>query len=118
MGRIQGRSVDRITGDYVANMVNLETRVLQPEKRLLWAMLKRWLLDYTGICRRVAAAENPIEARFSAVEWCWSDEDGPFSFLWVCDVLELDVEWVRHNADRIAKAPPSLSNNIFGSLEI
>lgn len=96
-------------GDF-AGWLGSTSQLLQPEKRLLWAMLKRWFLDYTGLCWRLNVQgrstsgylENPIEARFSAADWAWSDEIGPFSFSWVCDVLELDAGWVRRNADRIS----------------
>ena len=97
-----------------------EQRQQQPERRLLWAMLKRWLLDYSGVCIRNLNAETSLEARFSAVEWAWSKEHGPFSYLWVCDVLDLDAEWVRSNADKIASRVewqgPLLGR--IGSLEI
>jgi hypothetical protein len=82
--------------------------------------MKRWLLDYTGVCWRVNSAEYCLEARFSAVDWAWSPEDGPFSYQWVCDVLDLDAEWVRHNADRITTEVESHGPLLgrIGTLEI
>lgn len=93
---------------------------IQPERRLLWAMLKRWLLDYTGACSRTRKEQYPLEARFDAVNWAWSESRRPFSYLWVCDVLELDAEWLRHSADKTATRAETLGPLLgrIGSLDI
>lgn len=97
-----------------------EMRAMPPERRLLWAMMKRWILDYTGVCARVSAKEYPLDARFDAVNWAWSESTDPFSYLWVCDVLEIDAEWLRHNADKSATRAELLGPLLgrIGSLEI
>jgi hypothetical protein len=93
---------------------------LQPERRLLWAMLKRWILDYTGACSRTNREAYPLEARFDAVEWAWSDTIEPFSYLWVCDTLGLDAGWLRRSADKTATRAELLGPLLgrIGSIEI
>ena len=92
----------------------------QPERRLLWAMMKRWLLDYTGACSRMKHEDYPLDARFDAIGWAWSPNTAPFSFLWVCDVLDLDGEWLRRNADKSATAREVLGPLLgrIGSLDL
>jgi hypothetical protein len=92
----------------------------QPERRLLWAMLKRWILDYTGACSRTNREAYPLDARFDAVEWAWSDNIAPFSYLWVCDTLGLDAGWLRRSADKTATRAELLGPLLgrIGSLEI
>jgi hypothetical protein len=97
-----------------------QQRDFQPEKRLLWAMMKRWILDYTGVCTKLHQDEFPLDARFDAVEWCWSESIAPFSFLWVCDVLNLDAQWMRRSADKSAIRAQELGPLLgrIGSLEL
>jgi hypothetical protein len=62
--------------------------VFGPEKELLVATLDRAALDYYSVREDV---------RDAASEWLFShsDENDLFSFSWVCDHLDLDVESVR-----------------------
>lgn len=71
----------------------------QPEFRLLDAMLKRAILDYTGMCE---SDETNKPNRGSAIEWIWSESTKPFTFVWTCDLLNYDVESLRRTADKIA----------------
>lgn len=109
-----------ITDDQTLHAIMSEQFSQQPERRLLWAMLKRWILDYTGACSKQGRNGYSIDARFDAVEWAWSDSSLPFSYLWVCDVLGLDAEWLRRSADRTAIRAETWGPLLgrIGSLEI
>lgn len=60
-----------------------------PERRLLLAILERAILDYVG---------NDPEEMQLAGEWLFDREENdgeslsPFSFLWLCQELDLDAE--------------------------
>jgi len=110
------RQVVDLTIHHILN----EQPVSQPEVRLLWAIMKRWILDYSGVCARTRADDTMLEARLDAVDWAWSDSNEEFSYLWICEVLDLDAEWLRHIADKsatLAELTGPLGGRI-GSLEI
>lgn len=71
----------------------------QPEFRLLDAVLKRAILDYTGMCE---SDHTNKPNRANSISWIWSDSAEPFSFIWICDHLNYDVEVLRRTADKIA----------------
>ena len=101
--------------DLTIHYILSEQYTKQPEMRLLWAILKRWLLDYTGIC-----GGGTLEARFDAIEWAWEGGNEEWGFTWICDQIGLDAEWVRRSADKIATEglePGSLGGRL-GTLEI
>lgn len=65
-----------------------------PERRLLLAILERAILDYVG---------NDAREVSEAQEWLFDpEEEGHFSFSWVCQELDLDVEII---AEKIRKMP-------------
>ena len=59
---------------------------LRPEKRLLGQMLYRASLDYLS--------PDPKE-RGDAPDWINSRDASPFSFEWICHVLDMDPEVYR-----------------------
>lgn len=60
---------------------DLETHAhLQPEKRLLVAVLQRAVLDYLDV-------NVPRHHRRSARKWLWSGSQDRFSCWWICDTL-------------------------------
>lgn len=59
-----------------------------PEKRLLFAVLRRAFYDYLG---------SGLSERTAAADWIFGDDDPDlrFSFRWVCDNLGLERNGVR-----------------------
>jgi hypothetical protein len=61
-----------------------------PERNLLTAILQRALADLRGSA--VAGHYADRDARFDAQEWFLSVETTPFTFLWVCQELDLKAD--------------------------
>jgi hypothetical protein len=63
----------------------------EPEKRLMAAVLKDAIHTYQTL------ASAPARRRFEEVrDWFASDDTTyPFAFLRICDVLDLEPDWVR-----------------------
>ena len=59
-----------------------------PSRRLVGAVLERALLDVVGPTARGAE-------RADALAWFRSDDDAPFSFLWIAHHLGIDADWLR-----------------------
>ncbi len=68
-----------------------------PERRLLLAILERAILDYVG---------NDKLERECAEDWIFSELNNPsfeeFTFPWVCEQLDLNMEYV---ADMVRRMP-------------
>lgn len=91
-----------------------------PEHRLLMAIVRRAVWDFV-LYKDVKAKEDPLlhEVGVDASEWLHWDgkepfgEDGSYSFLYICDVLDLDAARVRRIAARLTREDISrLNNNI------
>jgi hypothetical protein len=75
------------------------TARLQPEKRLQLAVLQDAILTF----HRLAAVERLRARRFFAEVDAWfaSDEaNGPFTFVTICDTLNLDPDYIRQGLRR------------------
>jgi len=73
-----------------------------PEKKLLVAMLERSIVDFIGVgCSRTEMLD--------AIVWILSPENLPFSFIWVCEELELPFVKIRNKLCEAAKIPSSLT---------
>lgn len=59
-------------------------------KRLLRAMLARLAIDAGA-----SLMKPDILTERAAKQWMMDDEDRPFSFIWICDELEIDPEKFR-----------------------
>lgn len=64
-----------------------------PCRRLVLAVLERALLDAVG---RTSRDAERVEAR----AWIASNDEAPFSFLWVAHQLGFDPDWLRKRALR------------------
>ena len=62
---------------------------ITPEATLLWAVLERAIIDYTGKVTAIGT-ENAAYWERSARGWVRSDSREPFSFNWICEELGLD----------------------------
>lgn len=74
-----------------------------PERRLILAILERAILDYVG---------NDTKEVLASQEWMFGDDDNDdddddivpqFSFEWVCQQLDLDVEDIREKIKAMPK---------------
>lgn len=63
---------------------------MQPEIMLLQAVLGRGIRDAYGECWLV----SPVDKR-NAQRWIHSDDNSAFSFMWICEHLELNAELLR-----------------------
>lgn len=75
---------------------------VNPELRLAAAVLERAVLDYLQQ-RGVHKAHT--------VAWFASSSDQPYSFLWLCEHLEIDAARVKKLLDRVT-VDPSIVRNI------
>jgi hypothetical protein len=64
-----------------------------PERRLLLAILERAILDYVG---------NDEKEVTEANDWLFTEDQGIFSFSWLCQELDLDEHII---AEKIRKMP-------------
>ena len=71
-----------------------DPKELVPEQRLLAAVLERAILDLNS---RVSIEKN---IRREALAWIHCDADHDWSFLWICQYLDLDPKWLRGLAQR------------------
>lgn len=71
-----------------------DMRAFQPERRLMLAVLEEAAaVLWKHAARRSRSSRRRLE---EAVTWCNSDDvSWPFSFVNVCQALDLDTEWVR-----------------------
>src|SRR3990172_6563651 len=80
-------------------------RVVEGERRLMLAVLE----DAVDSYRKYALARDPREqASFlEAREWFWSsDRSRLFAFENICDVLEMNADYLRSGLDRWRGTPP------------
>ncbi len=71
-----------------------DMRVFQPERRLMLAVLE----EAAAVLWKHATGRSRSSRRRleEAISWCDSDDvTWPFSFVNVCQALDLDIEWVR-----------------------
>lgn len=62
-----------------------------PEKKLLKAMLERTILDIFAKTKEPKLKEN----KRNAIKWVFSPLIDDFSYLWTCDILEIDPNILR-----------------------
>jgi len=97
----------------------------RPEKALLMAMLERAILDFLKKTEyspgRTSVYENPQE---TASRWLLeSVREAPFTFIWTCDMLDLNKDLIRQNIIEIKERGESLrashlwSDAVYGCLE-
>ena len=65
-----------------------------PEKDLVIAVLQRAVEDARGDLKGLGVKDRQ-KVQQSALGWIRRNTNRCFSFLWVCDALELDPEWIR-----------------------
>lgn len=70
-----------------------------PSRRLVGAVLERALLDLVNPSARAE--------RDGALAWFRSDDDAPFSFLWIAHHLGIDADWLRSRIE--ARQPPAVA---------
>lgn len=69
-----------------------EARVWTREQTLLLAMIHRAMFDLGGYCAHGGTAWKVIpDYATDAACWLSSDSEEPFSFKWVCEMLDLDA---------------------------
>lgn len=71
-----------------------------PEHRLLWAILQRTYLDlnYQGFQFQGEEKRGYLvlkHHRREALQWVISDTMDQWGFVWICDILDLNIENVR-----------------------
>lgn len=76
--------------DYQMNKVWHLLPSVEPEKRVFWAILAQALKDVRSSCKWGNKAD-----REDALRWFYSDALYERSFVWICDALGIDPEWVR-----------------------
>lgn len=96
-GRTTHRRPDLIIVTDNALELDLEEPPLPaPERSLLWAVLERAMMDLSGRC-----LEGSQTWRYSgmyvadAAQWFTSEDESEWTFVWVCDHLQLDPERTR-----------------------
>lgn len=75
-----------------------KSRKVQPELKLLTAMIDRLIRDLIG------ETEISIKERRFAVNYVLSDDDGTFSFKFVCHELEFSSSFIRFIRDLAIRA--------------
>ena len=85
-------------------------RCMPAEKALWLAVLDQALNDltFTGYA---SPSEEP-HAHRSAYAWLWSESREPGSFLFVCDILEIDSAWFRKQLSETS--PEELRRRLAG----
>src|SRR5438093_13567542 len=82
-----------------AQVLDRRATMLQPEKRLMLAVLE----DATATLLRPHHARQRRALR-EAEEWLDSaDTESPFAFIRICEVLDLDAQWLRTGLVRARK---------------
>lgn len=92
-----------------------------PHRRLLIAIVRRAVLDF-AIYRHVSKKERPEEHALAidAAGWLfWNgleplDDDGRYSFLYICRILDLDANEIRKAALSLTKEDIQRINNSAG----
>jgi hypothetical protein len=83
------------------------THAAMPEVQLMLAMLEQALCDLELGQRCDRRRIDGVGAFWDAVGWLAADEpDVPFSFAWICGVLELDPDRVRRRVLRWDRPVP------------
>ena len=86
-----------------AQVFDRRASMLQPEKRLMLAILE----DATATLLRYPPPRQARKRRAlrEAEEWLDStDTESPFAFIRICEVLDLDAQWLRTGLVRARKA--------------
>ncbi|RIL07512.1 MAG: hypothetical protein DCC75_09965 [Proteobacteria bacterium] len=80
------------------NLFDLPKTTGTPERRLLLAVLERAILDYVG--------NDAVECK-AAEEWLFSESDeeemDEFTFLWVCQQLDLNAKQIAATIKRMPR---------------
>lgn len=87
--------------DSVSTAVD-EHIALDGEVLLLWAIMHRAILDYVddSLCREERREDRDVLQR-KAKRWIFSESVECFSFLWICDHLDIDsYRWRQKIYDR------------------
>ena len=96
MNREYSQKVDYLS---LHNAPNCETERAYQDKKgclALWAaVLEQAIRDYQGLMKAYTDGQHLKRHMESAREWIDSDRTGVASFLWVCDVLDLDPAYTR-----------------------
>jgi hypothetical protein len=75
---------------------------------LLWALLARAAIDYTLPLEKIAklTAVDPDERWCieEAVNWVESDDEEPFSYVWVCEHLQICAMRLRRGLQNIRRS--------------
>lgn len=91
---------------------------MSPEQALLGGILERTLFDLRKLARNPRAAAR-AEVR-EIKEWIESDERGAtmggFTFLFVCEHLGLDPEYVRAQARRLEVPARRMQHRVMGGV--
>lgn len=62
-----------------------------PEEALLWAILNRTYLDLRSSRTQLTFQHHQREA----LRWILSEGNEPWTFIWICDHLDLDLDRIR-----------------------
>lgn len=73
---------------------------ITPEVCLLWAVLERGIIDFTGKVGSIGTEDKNYWER-NAKAWVLSNATDPFSFNWICDELGLIAKQVRRQIIRM-----------------
>lgn len=64
-----------------------------PERRLLWAILHRAVWDALGLS--IGSSDTPQAVLREVRAWFRTNKKTPFSYLWICQTLEIDPARLR-----------------------
>lgn len=78
--------------DYQMNKVWHLLPSVEPERRIYWGILAQAIKDVRSSCKW-----GNKHDRDDAMRWIKSEADHTGSFLWVCDMLDIDPDWVRES---------------------
>lgn len=83
------------------DLLDINKKRLQPEQRLVFAILWRALKDVSDYERHI---------RRDAFQYLYSDNTDPFSFLWCCHVLDLNPNKIQtQSKDYLYKISSSMN---------
>lgn len=80
-----------------------EHEQLSPEQQLFAAMLRQALLDAGGHVGSTVSAVDRRRVIAEAQAWIRSRSDRPLGFVWVCQMLRLDPEFIREHRRRVVR---------------
>lgn len=78
--------------DFPISHQSLDETLIQPEKRLLCAIMEKAISDALYSTGRVV---DSLRWSREALGWIYNITDGPFSFEWVARELEIDPQSIR-----------------------